>query len=353
MAQLGSASGIAENALIVSGKKKECSMARARSNCFCASGEHEVLKSTRPSFSWPPLREAGVVSAQLDTTRSSDTAAAKLTTSFMGGLLCAAFVNAASTAPRLGARDRMSSAPRIASPTLPNGPSYLLRVISTFVTVTSYAPPKLGRLVLCPYRTSFSIWAMHFGTRIATRQPRGIFFMSASSCAFGLRRVRKTSGRRCTNSSSFIMSSGICLRDSAAKSKNVFHSSLPFFTFRARAYPRSFSSELGAGSIPRSSLLMFPASYPLAVQNWRRGRFKRARSSRKYAPNAVFIVAPTFCVLLWRCRPTIPAAQPPVVIMIQRVVGFVQHINPESVWEVLLKEVLDSENVSRPFLCLL
>src|ERR1043166_4188853 len=51
MAQLGSVCGIAENALIVSGKKKECSVASARSNCFCASGEHEVLNSTRPSFS--------------------------------------------------------------------------------------------------------------------------------------------------------------------------------------------------------------------------------------------------------------------------------------------------------------
>src|SRR5436309_4454849 len=51
MAQDGSVSGIDENVLIVSGKKKECSIARARSNCFCASGEHDVLKSTRPSFS--------------------------------------------------------------------------------------------------------------------------------------------------------------------------------------------------------------------------------------------------------------------------------------------------------------
>src|SRR6267378_3689017 len=51
MAQDGSVSGIAENVLIVSGKKNECSIARARSNCFCASGEHDVLKSTRPSFS--------------------------------------------------------------------------------------------------------------------------------------------------------------------------------------------------------------------------------------------------------------------------------------------------------------
>src|SRR5712664_1017377 len=51
MAQAGSVSGVAENALIVSGKKNECCMASARSNCFCASGEHDVLKSTRPSFS--------------------------------------------------------------------------------------------------------------------------------------------------------------------------------------------------------------------------------------------------------------------------------------------------------------
>src|SRR5258708_37329711 len=51
MAQDGSVSGIDENVLIVSGKKNECSIARARSNCFCASGEHDVLNSTRPSFS--------------------------------------------------------------------------------------------------------------------------------------------------------------------------------------------------------------------------------------------------------------------------------------------------------------
>src|SRR2546426_671493 len=51
MAQPGSVSGIAENALIVSGKKNECCMASARSNCFCASGVHDVLKSTPPSFS--------------------------------------------------------------------------------------------------------------------------------------------------------------------------------------------------------------------------------------------------------------------------------------------------------------
>src|SRR5215831_11250075 len=64
-------------------------MARARSNCFCASGEHEVLNSTRPSFSWPPLREAGVVSAQLDTTRNSETTAATtVTESFMAASLC-------------------------------------------------------------------------------------------------------------------------------------------------------------------------------------------------------------------------------------------------------------------------
>src|SRR5262249_8507204 len=87
MAQPGSVSGIAENVLIVSGKKNECSMARARSNCFCASGEHEVWKSTRPSFSAFP--EAGLVSAQPDMTSKSDTAAVtKLTPSFMASLLC-------------------------------------------------------------------------------------------------------------------------------------------------------------------------------------------------------------------------------------------------------------------------
>src|SRR2546426_3166714 len=51
IAQLGSVCGIAEKVLIVSGKKNECCIASARSNCFCASGEQEVLNSTRPSFS--------------------------------------------------------------------------------------------------------------------------------------------------------------------------------------------------------------------------------------------------------------------------------------------------------------
>src|SRR5712692_7201684 len=71
MAQLGSVSGIAENALIVSGKKNEWSMASARSNCFCASGEHDVLKTTRPSFSGLPAWLAGSASAETDATRSS------------------------------------------------------------------------------------------------------------------------------------------------------------------------------------------------------------------------------------------------------------------------------------------
>src|SRR6266851_8843857 len=70
MAQLGSVSGIAENVLIVSGKKNECNIASARSNCFCASGEHEVLKSTRPSCSGF-LRVAGSASAHTDATRYS------------------------------------------------------------------------------------------------------------------------------------------------------------------------------------------------------------------------------------------------------------------------------------------
>src|SRR5436309_5894144 len=70
MAQVGSVSGIAENVLIVSGKKKECSIASARSNCFWASGEHEVLKSTRPSFSGLPAR--GSASAHTDATRNRD-----------------------------------------------------------------------------------------------------------------------------------------------------------------------------------------------------------------------------------------------------------------------------------------
>src|SRR5262249_11928143 len=88
MAQLGSVSGIAENVLIVSGKKNECNMARARSNCSCASGEHEVLKDTRPRFSGLPV--AGFVSDQPDTTSRSDTTAVtKRTARFMAGLLCA------------------------------------------------------------------------------------------------------------------------------------------------------------------------------------------------------------------------------------------------------------------------
>src|SRR5262249_16780996 len=51
MGEEGSGWGIGEKVLIVSGKKKECSMASARSNCFCASGEQDVLNTTRPSFS--------------------------------------------------------------------------------------------------------------------------------------------------------------------------------------------------------------------------------------------------------------------------------------------------------------
>ena len=55
MAQFGSVSGIAENAFTVSGKKNEWSIARARSNCCCASGVHEVWKRTRPSPSVLPF----------------------------------------------------------------------------------------------------------------------------------------------------------------------------------------------------------------------------------------------------------------------------------------------------------
>src|SRR6266511_1343681 len=51
MAQPGSVCGIAENALMVSGKSNECSSASARSNSLCAAGLHEVLNSTLPSFS--------------------------------------------------------------------------------------------------------------------------------------------------------------------------------------------------------------------------------------------------------------------------------------------------------------
>ena len=51
MAQLGSISVTLVKALTVSGKKNECSIPNARSNSFCASGVHEVLNSTLPSFS--------------------------------------------------------------------------------------------------------------------------------------------------------------------------------------------------------------------------------------------------------------------------------------------------------------
>jgi hypothetical protein len=74
MAHFGSVVGMAVKAFMVSGKKKECSMASARSNSFCASGVHEVLKCTRPSFSGSPLR--GSLSAQLGATRLSDTTVA-------------------------------------------------------------------------------------------------------------------------------------------------------------------------------------------------------------------------------------------------------------------------------------
>src|SRR2546421_5427739 len=49
MAQPGSVCGMAAKAFTVSGNQNECSMASARSNCFCASGLQEVLNSTRPT----------------------------------------------------------------------------------------------------------------------------------------------------------------------------------------------------------------------------------------------------------------------------------------------------------------
>src|SRR6185436_13848390 len=70
MAQLGSVCGMALNAFTVSGKKNECCMASARSNCFCASAEHEVLKSTRPSCSGAPVR--GSLSADTGPARTRD-----------------------------------------------------------------------------------------------------------------------------------------------------------------------------------------------------------------------------------------------------------------------------------------
>src|SRR5260221_1586528 len=55
MAQSGSVCGMAVNAFTVWGKWNECSIARARSNCFCASGVHVVWNRTLPSL--PPLTE--------------------------------------------------------------------------------------------------------------------------------------------------------------------------------------------------------------------------------------------------------------------------------------------------------
>src|SRR5262249_5216333 len=72
MAQLGSVSGMAENVLTVSGKKNECNMASARSNCFWAPAEHDVLNSTRPSFSGLRALLAGSTSAITGTTSSID-----------------------------------------------------------------------------------------------------------------------------------------------------------------------------------------------------------------------------------------------------------------------------------------
>src|SRR5262245_24376766 len=72
MAQLGSISGMAENVLTVSGKKNECNMASARSNCFWAPAEHDVLNSTRPSFSGLRALLAGSPSAITGTTSSID-----------------------------------------------------------------------------------------------------------------------------------------------------------------------------------------------------------------------------------------------------------------------------------------
>jgi hypothetical protein len=90
MAQFGSVAGIAVKAFTVSGKKNECNIASARSNCFCASGEHEVLKCTRPSFSGPPGWLAGSEPAPPDATRDSDTTRAdrNLATTLIASPLC-------------------------------------------------------------------------------------------------------------------------------------------------------------------------------------------------------------------------------------------------------------------------
>src|SRR5205814_5751420 len=81
MAQFGSVVGIAVKAFTVSGKKNECSIASARSNCFCASGVHDVLKSTRPKVSPDAL-----VSSCADVTLLSATDAARARMSVM--ILC-------------------------------------------------------------------------------------------------------------------------------------------------------------------------------------------------------------------------------------------------------------------------
>src|SRR5215470_12706739 len=65
---------MAVNAFTVSGKKKECSIASARSNCFWASGEQDVLKTTRPSFSEVPVR--GSASAHTDAVTPNSTISA-------------------------------------------------------------------------------------------------------------------------------------------------------------------------------------------------------------------------------------------------------------------------------------
>src|SRR6266851_124424 len=82
MAHPGSVCGIAVNALTVSWNQNECSIPSARSNSFCASGVHEVLNSTWPSFSffcwassWP--------SAAADANANSDATTAEMSLGFM------------------------------------------------------------------------------------------------------------------------------------------------------------------------------------------------------------------------------------------------------------------------------
>src|SRR3989338_1622916 len=70
------------------------------------------------------------------------------------------------------------------------------------------------------------------------------------------------------NISSSMNSFGSLPDPAAAKSKNSYHSSEPFLSFRSLAYFFNISS-LGGDNIPRSSLLILPASNPCFSQKER------------------------------------------------------------------------------------